>query len=252
MSRFEQVSRRTFIANLGRAAVGIVVLGAAACAGGDDDDDAGATSAATSSPGRSPASTALGGWQRVNLGIVSAYILVRGREGYLVDTGVSGKASDIDAALSEAGSSWRELGHLILTHKHPDHIGSAEDVIKRATEATVYAGAEDIAAIKLSRDIEAVADGDEVGDLRIIATPGHTPGHVSVLDGSSRVLVTGDAIVGEKGGVGPPGEQFTEDMDVAMRSVAKIAELDFDIALFGHGDPVTSGAKAKVASLADA
>jgi glyoxylase-like metal-dependent hydrolase (beta-lactamase superfamily II) len=209
MSRFEQVSRRTFIANLGRAAVGIVVLGAAACAGGDDDDDAGATSAATSSPGRSPASTALGGWQRVNLGIVSAYILVRGREGYLVDTGVSGKASDIDAALSEAGSSWRELGHLILTHKHPDHIGS-------------------------------------------IATPGHTPGHVSVLDGSSRVLVTGDAIVGEKGGVGPPGEQFTEDMDVAMRSVAKIAELDFDIALFGHGDPVTSGAKAKVASLADA
>lgn len=251
MPRFEPITRRSFIADLGRATLGIIVLGAAACAPRDEDEQADATREATSSPGGSPAA-AFGGWHQVSLGIVSAYILVRGGEGFLVDTGVEGKASDIEAALSEAGSSWREVGHIILTHKHPDHIGSAEDVIKRATEAAVYAGAEDIAAIKLSREIKAVADGDDVGGLRIIATPGHTPGHVSVLDASSRVFVAGDAIVGQDGGVGPPGEQFTEDMGVAMQSVAKIAELDFDIALFGHGDPVTSGAKAEVATLADA
>jgi glyoxylase-like metal-dependent hydrolase (beta-lactamase superfamily II) len=250
MPRFERMSRRTFIADLGRATLGIIVLGAAACA--SDDDGAAATSAATVAPGTS-AAAALGGWQRVNLGIVSAYILVRGGEGYLVDTGVAGKASDIESALSDAGSSWQELGHVILTHKHPDHIGSADEVVKRATEATVYAGEADIAAIDLSRQIEAVGDGDEVGGLRIIATPGHTPGHVSVLDASSKVFVTGDAIVGaEGGGVGPPGAQFTEDMDVALRSVAKIAELDFNVLLFGHGEPVTSDAKTKVAAVADA
>jgi glyoxylase-like metal-dependent hydrolase (beta-lactamase superfamily II) len=250
MPRFERMSRRTFIADLGRAAVGIVVLGAAACAS-DDTDDAAATSTATSSAGSSPAS-ALGGWHRANLGIVSAYILVRGGEGYLVDTGVAGKASDIEAVLSDAGSSWKALGHLILTHKHPDHIGSAAEIAKRATEATIYAGEADIPAIKLSRDITAVGDGADVGGLRIVATPGHTPGHVGVLDTTSRVFVTGDAVVGQDGGVGPPGAQYTEDMDVAMRSLTKVGKLDFDIALFGHGDPVTSDANAKIAALADA
>ncbi len=248
MARFEPITRRSFIADLGRATLGIIVLGAAACSG-DDDGPTTVTSVPTTSADGSPA-PALGGWHRANLGIVSAYVLVRGGEGFLVDTGVEGKASDIEAALSEAGSSWRELGHLILTHKHPDHIGSAAAVIGNATEATIYAGAQDIPAIELSRDITAVADGDEVGSLRIVSTPGHTPGHISVLDTSSKVFVSGDAIVGEEGGVGPPGEQFTEDMDEAMRSVAKIAELDFDIALFGHGEPLTSDAKAAVAALA--
>lgn len=246
MSRFEQMTRRTFIADLGRATLGIVVLGAAACAGGDnEDDDAAASPAATRT-------APLGGWERVNLGFVSAYILVRSGEAFLVDTGVEGKASDIESVLSEAGSSWRELGHLILTHKHPDHIGSASAVVERATEAIIYAGAEDIPSIKLSRDIKSVADGDMVGGLRMIATPGHTPGHMSVLDTASRVLVTGDAVVGDGDKVGLPGEEFTEDMDVAMQSVSKLAGLDFETILFGHGEPITSGGKAKVAELANA
>jgi glyoxylase-like metal-dependent hydrolase (beta-lactamase superfamily II) len=248
MPRFEQVTRRSFIADLGRATIGIIVLGAAACAPRDDENRAAATTDPTSSPEGSPAA-ALGGWHRVNLGMVSAYVLVRDGEGFVVDTGVAGKASDIEAALSEAGSSWAEVGHVILTHKHPDHIGSAPDVVDKATRAMVYAGAEDIGAIKVSRRITAVADGDKVGGLTIVATPGHTPGHVSVLDPSSRVFVAGDAIVGQDGDVGPPGEQYTEDMDVAMQSVAKIGKLDFDIALFGHGEPISSDANAKVAAL---
>lgn len=245
MARFERVSRRTFIADLGRAAVGIVVLGAAACA---RDEESPTT--ATAEPTATPRGEALGGWRRVNLGFVSAYVLVRGGEAVIVDTGVAGKAADIEKALSEAGSRWEQVGHLILTHKHPDHIGSADEVVKKATDATVYAGQQDIAAIKVSRAITAARDGDDVGGLRIVATPGHTPGHISVFDADARVFVAGDAMVGEKGGVGRPGAQFTENMDEALRSVSKVAALDFDIALFGHGEPVTSGAKAKVAALA--
>jgi glyoxylase-like metal-dependent hydrolase (beta-lactamase superfamily II) len=252
MARFEPISRRTFIADLGRATLGFIVLGAAACAPQDEDDPA-ATSAATAAASGTPeASDELGGWHRVNLGNVSAYVLVRGGEAFIVDTGVAGKVSDIEAGLGEAGSSWNEVGHVILTHKHPDHIGSAPDVVEKATEAMVYAGAEDIPSIEVSRDITAVADNDMVGGLRIISTPGHTAGHVSVLDTSSKVFVAGDAIVGADGGIGPSPKQYTEDMDVAMQSVAKIGALDFDIALFGHGEPVTSGASAKVAALADA
>lgn len=247
MSRFERLTRRSFITDLGRAGLGIVVFGVAACAR-DEGEDA----AATTAPAEPSSDAALGGWHRANLGIVSAYILVRGGEAVLVDTGVEGKASDIEAVLSEAGSNWAELGHLILTHKHPDHIGSAGAILEQASEAVIYAGEQDIPAIELSREITAVGDGDEVAGLRIISTPGHTPGHVSVLDPTSRVFVTGDAMVGQDGGVGRPSEQFTEDMDEAMRSVAKVAELDFDIVLVGHGEPVTADGKAKVEALAGA
>ena len=251
MARFERMSRRTFIADLGRATLGFIVLGAAACAPGDDEEDPAATVGSDATPAATGGGSELGGWHRVNLGQVSAYVLVRGGEAFIVDTGVAGKASDIEAGLSEAGSAWNEVGHVILTHKHPDHIGSAEQVITRASEATAYAGAEDISAITSPRKITAVGDGDEVAGLQIIATPGHTAGHVSVLDATGRVYVAGDSMVGADGGnVGPPGAQFTEDMDEAMRSVAKVGKLDFDIALFGHGEPVTSGAAAKVAALA--
>lgn len=243
MARFESLTRRSFIADLGRATLGIIVLGAAACASDNDDPAV----QATTTPGGEPE---LGGWRRVNLGQVSAYVLVRSGESVIVDTGVEGSAAEIEAALSEAGSRWNDVGHVILTHKHPDHIGSAEDVLTRAAEAVAYAGADDIAAIEVSREITAVGDGDEVAGLRIIATPGHTPGHISVLDGTGSVFVAGDAIVGADGGVGRPPEQYTEDMDAATRSIAKVGELDFDIALFGHGDPLTSGAAAAVADLA--
>lgn len=249
MARYERLSRRTFITDLGRATLGIIVLGTAyACA--DDDDDPAATATAASSPAGS-GDVSLGGWERVNLGIVSAYILVRGGESVLVDTGVEGKATDIGSALSDAGSSWGELGHLILTHKHPDHIGSAQAVIDAATNAVIYAGEQDISAIDLSRDITAVGDGDDVAGLQIIATPGHTPGHVGVYDATSRVFVAGDAMITENGAPAPPSAQFTEDMDEAMRSIAKVAALDIEIALVGHGDPLTSGTKAALTELAN-
>lgn len=246
MGRLERISRRSFIADLGRATIGVVVLGVAACA--SDSDDPALEATASPPDGGAPD---LGGWRRVNLGQVSAYVLVRGGETVIVDTGVAGSAGEIEAVLSEAGSRWNRVGHVILTHKHPDHIGSAENVLTRASEAVGYAGAEDIPAIEAPREITAVADGDEVAGLRIVATPGHTPGHVSVLDPAGSAFVTGDAMVGTADGVAPPSEQYTEDMDVAMRSMAKAGELDFEILLFGHGQPITSGGAAKVAALAE-
>lgn len=245
--RFEPISRRAFIADLGRATLGIVILGAAACAADDEPAlQATASPRRTTGPGGD-----LGGWKRVNLGQVSAYILVRGGESVLVDTGVENSEDEIEKALSDAGARWSEVGHVILTHKHPDHIGSAEQVLLKASEATAYAGAADIASIDVSREISAVGDGDEVAGLQIIETPGHTPGHVAVLDRTGRVFVAGDSMVGADGDVALPPAQYTEDMDTAKTSIAKVGALDFDLALFGHGEPLTSNASTRVAALAE-
>ena len=61
----------------------------------------------------------------MNLGFVSAYILVRGGEAVIVDTGVAGSDDDIETALGGIGLGWADVGHVILTHKHGDHAGAS-------------------------------------------------------------------------------------------------------------------------------
>ena len=73
----------------------------------------------------SPTEAAGLAWSRVDLGFVSAYVLVRGNEAAVVDTGVGGSADQIGAVLDDAGPGWAGVRHVVLTHKHPDHAGSA-------------------------------------------------------------------------------------------------------------------------------
>jgi len=276
-----QISRRIFLADLGRGGVAAAVgIGLIAC-GGDEDEGPTAevsestattgattragspsvTTTATATAGGAPA-TATGApssggasglvaveWGRANLGFVSAYVLARGGEATIVDTGVEGSEGAIEQALGALGLGWGDVGHVILTHRHGDHAGSLPAVLAAAADATGYAGAADIGGINSPRALVALADGDRVFDLEIIGTPGHTAGHVSVLDRVGGILVAGDAINGADGGVIGPNAQFTPDMTVANASVAKLAGLPFETILFGHGEPVLSGGSAQVTAL---
>ncbi|HEU4330201.1 MAG TPA: MBL fold metallo-hydrolase, partial [Lapillicoccus sp.] len=180
-------------------------------------------------------------WNRVNLGFVSAYVLVRGNQAAVVDTGVSGSADSIGNALQTAGSSWAAVSDVILTHHHGDHAGSLGEVAARAANATVHAGQADIANLSSPRPVAAAADGADVFGLQIVATPGHTAGHVCVFDRTAKVLVVGDAL-GNTSGLTGSNPQFTADTAAARDSVKKLAALDAGVILFGHGDPLTSGA----------
>lgn len=115
---------------------------------------------------------------RVNLGFVNAYVLIRGKEAAVVDTGTPNNASKIADVVRTGGLDWNGVNHVILTHYHPDHIGSVGEVLGAAPKATAYAGAADIPQINSPRPLKAVADNDEVFGLRVIATPGHTPGPI--------------------------------------------------------------------------
>jgi glyoxylase-like metal-dependent hydrolase (beta-lactamase superfamily II) len=186
----------------------------------------------------------------VNLGFVSAYVLVHGGEAAIVDTGVDGSTDAIHASLQKLGLDWSAVGHMILTHNHPDHAGSAGEVLTRAVDATGYAGAEDIAGITVPRDLTPVQDGDTVFDLRIVTAPGHTPGSIAVLEpAGGGVLVAGDAMGTDAGAPTLPGAQFTADMDEARASIVKLGGLTFETLLVGHGEPIEQGAAAAVAAL---
>jgi len=185
----------------------------------------------------------------VNLGFVAAYVLVRGREAAVVDTGVGGSADEIGAVLDKAGPGWKGVRHVVLTHKHPDHVGSIGDVLTQATRATGYAGVGDLAEVHGPRQLKPLGNGDEVFGLQVIATPGHTAGHLAVFDEETGVLVAGDALtnMGRLAGSNP---QFTEDKAAAVASVRKLAQLAPKTILVGHGEPVTSGATSELRRLA--
>jgi glyoxylase-like metal-dependent hydrolase (beta-lactamase superfamily II) len=191
-------------------------------------------------------------WERVNLGFVAAYVLVRGGEAAVVDTGTAGSESVIEETLTRVGLGWDAVGHVIFTHLHADHAGSSEAVLSAAPDAIGYAGEADLAGIAAPRPLTAVADGDRVFDLRILATPGHTDGSISVLDEVGGVLVAGDALRTDGGRPALPDAVYSDDMDEALASVAKLGELAYETLLVGHGDPIETGAAALVAELAAA
>ena len=251
------IGRRVFLLQAGRGVLGVAVLGLAACSSGDEAGDAASPQPSASAPettdaatpaSSSPAAATELAWSRVDLGFVSAYVLVRGNEAAVVDTGVGGSADQIGAVLDDAGSGWAGVRHVVLTHKHPDHAGSAGDVADRAGGATLYAGGPDLDAIDAPR-LRAVADGDEVFGLEIVSTPGHTAGHVAVFDADTAVLVAGDAL-NNSGGLTGSNPQFTEDEAAAAASVRKLADLRPRVILVGHGPPVTRSAAAELQQLA--
>jgi glyoxylase-like metal-dependent hydrolase (beta-lactamase superfamily II) len=263
------IDRRTFLADMGRGAFAIAIVGLVGCSPstlatftpGPSATPAGGSPEPTTPPpatdpgapaGSAPPGSAAGNgvaWTRVNLGFVSAYLLARGGEAALVDTGVAGSADGIEAALTDIGLGWDAVAHVVLTHHHGDHQGSLGEVIQRSPSATAYAGTEDVPSITGAPSVTAVGDGDSVFGLQIVHTPGHTAGSISVLDPAAGVLVAGDALRVEGGKPGLPGAQFTADMDEAKRSIVKLGALAFETLLPGHGDPIESGASALVAEL---
>lgn len=268
MPHGRRLSRRIFLADLGRGGVAAAVgIGLIACGGNDEDDPTAeaseptstATSAATATGTAATATSAPssdGGsnlvaveWERANLGNVSAYVLARNGEATIVDTGVPNSEAMIEAALEALGLGWDNVGHVVVTHLHGDHAGSLPAVLNAAPDATGYAGAADISGITSPRELVAVGDGDSVFGLEIIETPGHTAGHVSVLDPVGGILVAGDAINGANGGVIGPNERFTPDMTTANQSVAKLAGFSYETVLFGHGEPVLERGSEQVAAL---
>jgi glyoxylase-like metal-dependent hydrolase (beta-lactamase superfamily II) len=211
--------------------------------------------AATESPAATTASAATGttlppvDYQLVNLGFVNAYVLVRGNEVAVVDTGVANSQGKIEEVIKAAGRSWDDVRHVILTHHHPDHAGSMNEVMSAAVKATAYAGLMDIPSIHTTRTIQPVGDGSEVFGLQIIATPGHTPGHISVYD-PNIAFIAGDALNNGDGNLTGPNPQYSADMTTANQSVQKIGNLSFERAFFGHGVPIETGASAAIAALA--
>lgn len=153
----------------------------------------------------------------------------------LIDTGMPGAAEGIAGAVEALGGSFADVRDIILTHLHLDHTGSLFAVADQAPLASIYAGGPDSPDIRSPRSVLALQDGDTVQDLQVFATPGHTPGHVSIFHEGTGTLFVGDAAATDHGELVRGPEAFTSDAARAEESLERIAVLAPERMLFAHG-----------------
>jgi glyoxylase-like metal-dependent hydrolase (beta-lactamase superfamily II) len=148
----------------------------------------------------------------------------------LVDTG-PGSVRTIAVKLADIGASWTDVTDVVLTHHHADHVGGLSQVMAQAPAATVRAGSLD----RFPVPVEAAGDGDLIRGLRVIATPGHTAGHLSLLSDDDGFLLLGDLAGSQDGQLVRAPAPFTADPTEAEGSLLKASLLDFDELYPSHG-----------------
>ncbi len=191
----------------------------------------------------------------------------------LVDCGLKRAPARIVAGLAAIGHHPRDVTRIVLTHAHADHAGGANR-LREQTGAPVAAHADDAGWARRGRipptdrsltsgrlfgrfgatrfdpfDVEQeLRDGDELpvaGGLRVVHTPGHTPGHVALLHPPSGVLVTGDSI-GNLFGVRWATLAFCSDARLTQVTADRLGELDYSVAAFTHGPHIADRARERI------
>jgi glyoxylase-like metal-dependent hydrolase (beta-lactamase superfamily II) len=192
----------------------------------------------------------------------------------LIDAGLPGTTKKILAYIASLGKSAQDVKRIVITHSDLDHIGGLA-ALQKATSARTYASqieADAIAQGKPSRQIkpagfslrrilfsllspfikatpfqvhEIVAEGQTLpalGGLRVVETPGHTPGHISLFASSAGVLFCGDSMVSDEKGLLGSRPGITWDEARARESERKQATLGARIVCSGHGPVVMDAA----------
>jgi glyoxylase-like metal-dependent hydrolase (beta-lactamase superfamily II) len=167
----------------------------------------------------------------------------------IIDAGMRGSLPRLHAAIRALGRSPEEIARFVVTHAHPDHIGGAGGAAvfvhpsdrERAVRLNAGTLARRFAVRRLGQTTDLV-DGEVLpvlAGLRVIHTPGHTPGSVCLFAERDGVLFIGDALWCDAARVlHRPNRYWSEDLAAARMSVRRLTDLDVGTILFGHLPPL--------------
>lgn len=207
----------------------------------------------------------LGPWANV--------FVVAGENGlWVVDASVPGRAVATVRHVEKLGYAAHDVTHILVTHGDIDHVGSLA-ALKERTGAQVVAHRAEVAIVEgrawrqpqqrclrpLFRMVNryrsvrvdrAVEDGDTVGDLKVVHAPGHSPGSVCYYDPGRGLILVGDVLM-NRPRLRRPLAPFAVDPAESVRSIRRIARLDFEVCGFGHGPPLLERASETVRRFAE-
>jgi len=198
----------------------------------------------------------------------------------LVDTGLKRAPARIVAGLASIGKHPRDVTRIVLTHVHPDHAGGAAEMSRR-TGAPVLVHGDDhgwarSGGIRGANDpstrmgrlfaragdakIEAFEPGPALmdgqllpvsGGVRVVHTPGHSPGHISLLVEPSGTLITGDALFNFRflRGARISPAFLCSDFAMTKRTAHRLGEMEYEVAAFTHGPEIRDRARETVRGL---
>ena len=203
---------------------------------------------------------------RLSNSFVNLYLIVEPAGLTLIDTGLARSGPKLVLGkLAALGYQPNDLKHILITHADPDHTGGAT-ALKAATGARLYASAIEKEAIekgstarqpsgvvfnlfantigKLMMPLaaakvdEVLSDGQVLpilGSLHVLATPGHTPGHVSFFAPALGALIAGDSLNAMGGALKFKLAPVHWDYEQGLNSVRKQAQLGARAVYCGHG-----------------
>jgi glyoxylase-like metal-dependent hydrolase (beta-lactamase superfamily II) len=144
-----------------------------------------------------------------------------------------------------------ELGVARVLITNRNHVRAANAVRERTGAAVAIHPADADYARAQGAQLDAqLAVGERVGPFSVVAMPGKSPGEVALFDPARRILIVGDAVVGN-----PPGElallseRVIDDPALLRASLRRALELDFDAIVVGDGVPILSGAREQLRDL---
>ena len=210
--------------------------------------------------------------------------LVDSEEGLLlVDGGMSADVPRIVNQIESLGRAMTEVEGIVVTHAHGDHTGGVAELVRRS-DAEVMAHRDEVPYIEREKDLPArslvqgairwldarisgqgervavtkpLDDSDRLpflGGLRVIHTPGHTPGSISLYQEERCVLFCGDLLFNGdlftgRGGLRQSPRFFSADPDQAERSLHALGSLDVRVLCVGHGEPLVMGSSVTMDSV---